>query len=60
VGGVEANNQNVRNGNFPISRSLNLVTKELPTGLARAFIEFALSSQVTDIVWKYDMVPYLD
>lgn len=60
VEGVAANGRNVRNGSYAISRSLSLVTKELPKGLARAFIEFALSSQVTDIAKRHDFVPYLD
>ena len=60
VGGVAATNRNIRNGNFPISRPLTLVTRELPKGLARTFIEFALSSQVTDLVLAHDFVPYLD
>jgi phosphate transport system substrate-binding protein len=60
VGGVAATSKNIRNGNFPISRPLTLVTRELPKGLARTFIEFALSSQVTDLVIAHDFVPYLD
>lgn len=60
VGGVAATSKNIRNGNFPISRALTLVTKEFPKGLERSFIEFALSSQVTDLVLAHDFVPYLD
>lgn len=60
VGGVAATSKNIRNGNFPISRPLTLVTRELPKGLARTFIDFALSSQVTDLVLAHDFVPYLD
>lgn len=60
VDGVGSSSQNVRNGNFPISRPLILVTKELPKGLAKTFIEFALSPRVTDIIQAYDFVPYLD
>jgi len=60
VDGVAAKIQNVRNGNFPISRSLSLVIREPPAGLTRAFIDFALSAQVTDIARTYDFVPYLD
>lgn len=57
---VEATSQNVRSGDFPISRPLCLVTKEAPTKLERAFINFCLSSQVLDIILKFDFVPYLD
>lgn len=60
VGGVAATSENIRNGNFPISRALTLVTRTLPKGLERSFIEFSLSSQVTDLVIAHDFVPYLD
>lgn len=60
IDGVAATKRNIRSGDFPISRPLLLVTKQSPAGLARAFIDFALSSQVADIVEKYDFVPYLD
>lgn len=58
--GVPASSKNIRNGNFPISRPLTLVTKNTPSGLVRAFIEFSLSPQVTDLVLAKDFVPYLD
>lgn len=60
VGGVAATSRNVRRGSFPISRPLTLVIRELPEGLAKDFIEFALSSEVTDLILSYDFVPYLD
>lgn len=60
VGGVAATSGNIRSGNFPISRPLTLVTKSLPTGLAKEFIEFSLSSQVSDIILTHDFVPYRD
>jgi phosphate transport system substrate-binding protein len=60
AGGVAATSRNIRNGNYPISRALTLVTRERPTGLARAFIEYCVSSQITDIVVAHDFVPYLD
>lgn len=58
--GVPATNRNILSGNFPIFRPLTLVTKTLPTGLAKAFIEFSLSSQVTDLILAHDFVPYMD
>jgi len=58
--GVAATIRTVRTGEFPLSRSLNLVTKGFPTGVKMAFIEFALSSQIIDIVKDYNFVPYLD
>lgn len=60
AGGVTATTRNVRKGDFPISRPLTLVTRELPQGLAKRFIEFSLSSQITDIIVAHDFVPYLD
>ncbi len=60
AGGVEASSRNIRNGNFPISRPLTLVTRGEPAGLAKSFIEYCVSSQVTDLVIAHDFVPYLD
>ena len=60
VGGVAGSSRTVRNGNYPISRPLLLVTRGTPTGAARTFIEFCVSSQVTDLVLAFDFVPYLD
>ena len=60
LGGVEASSKNIRTGNYPIFRPLTLVTRSLPTGLVKTFIEFSLSSQVTDLIIAYDFVPYMD
>ncbi|MDZ8026038.1 MAG: phosphate ABC transporter substrate-binding protein [Nostoc sp. SerVER01] len=57
LNGIAATTENVKNGKFPLSRPLNLVTKTQPQGLNRAFIEFAQSPQVYDIVKKQDFVP---
>lgn len=57
VGGVAATIENVRNGSFPISRPLNLVTKTQPQGLAKAFIDFAQSPEVYSIVEEQYFVP---
>lgn len=56
VAGVAATTANVQNGTFPISRPLNLVTKTEPQGLAKEFINFAQSQQVSDIVKKQNFV----
>ncbi|OKH43309.1 ABC transporter substrate-binding protein [Calothrix sp. HK-06] len=56
VNGVEATIANVQNGTFPISRPLNLVTKTQPQGMAKQFIHFAESQQVSDIVKKQNFV----
>lgn len=56
--GVPATSRSIRNGNYPIYRPLTLVTRELPKGIVKVFIEFALSSQVNDIVAQFDFIPY--
>lgn len=48
--GITASVASVRNGIFPLSRPLNLVTRGMPKGLVRDFIEFARSEQVYDLV----------
>lgn len=48
--GVPATVANVRTGEFPLARELNLVTRGEPEGLAKAFIDFAKSSQVNDLI----------
>jgi len=55
--GVDASVANVRRGIFPLSRSLNLITRTAPQGLVRDFIEFARSTQVHDLVEAQYYVP---
>ena len=57
VGGIAATTENVQNGTFPLSRTLNLVTKTQPQGLDQTFINFAQSQQVQDIVKNQNFVP---
>ena len=57
VGGVEASTATVRDGSFPLSRPLNLVTTETPLGLSKEFIEFAQSEKVHDLVEAQNFVP---
>lgn len=57
VGGIAATTENVQNGTFPLSRTLNLVTKTQPQGLDQTFIQFAQSQQVQDIVKNQNFVP---
>ncbi|MEH2255130.1 phosphate ABC transporter substrate-binding protein [Nostoc sp.] len=56
VNGIAATTANVQNSTFPISRPLNLVTKTQPQGLTKAFLDFAQSQQVNDIVQKQNFV----
>jgi phosphate transport system substrate-binding protein len=60
INGVAPTTKNIRTGNFPISRPLVLLTKEVPGGLVKDFISYSLSSQITDIVSQHHFVPYLD
>jgi phosphate transport system substrate-binding protein len=55
--GVAATTQNVSRGEFPITRPLNFVTQGEPKPLAEAFIEFAQSPQVHDIIEAQYFVP---
>ncbi|MDB5392114.1 MAG: phosphate binding protein [Planctomycetaceae bacterium] len=54
---VEASVKNVRNGTFPMSRTLNLVTKTPPEGTIKELIDFASSSKVHDLVKELSFVP---
>jgi phosphate transport system substrate-binding protein len=58
--GVEASSANVRNGCYAFSRPLVLVMRALPTKTAKAFVEFATSSQVADLIQQHDFIPYVD
>lgn len=57
VGGVDASTETVRDGSFPLSRPLNLVTTQTPSGLTEEFIEFAQSEKVHDLVEAQNFVP---
>lgn len=57
MAGVAARVENVRNGSFPLARPLNLVTKAEPQGVAKAFIDFAQSAEVHDLVEEQYFVP---
>ncbi len=60
AGGVAASHQNIQNGDYPIARPLTLVTRGLPQGLAKTFIDYARSPAVHDLIEKHEFVPYLD
>lgn len=57
VGGIAASTETVRNGTFPISRPLHIVTRNLPVGLAKAFIDYVQSKAVHDIIRQQYFVP---
>jgi phosphate transport system substrate-binding protein len=54
---IVASTANVREGSYPLARPLNLVTREIPVGLVRDFIEFARSEQVHDLVEAQYFIP---
>ncbi|MES3039818.1 MAG: phosphate ABC transporter substrate-binding protein [Pseudomonadota bacterium] len=57
VQGVAATVANVRNRSFPLSRSLNFVTKAPATGLSKRFLDFAQSRQAYDLIQDQFFVP---
>lgn len=57
AGKTPASTANIKNGSYELSRPLNLVTKSAPSELALAFIEFAKSEQVHDIIKSQYFVP---
>lgn len=57
LGGVSATVAHVRDGSFPLSRPLNLVTRGPATGLAQAFLAFARSPAVHDLIVAQYFVP---
>ena len=57
VGNVDASTATVQDGSFPLSRPLNLITKEPPSGLTTEFLEFARSEKVHDLVEAQNFVP---
>lgn len=55
--GVSPNNATVADGSFPITRPLNLVIKGEATGVAKSFLDYAVSSKVNDLVEKHLFIP---
>ena len=50
INGIEANEENVLNGTFPIQRNLNLCTLGEPTGNVAAFISWVMSTEGQEIL----------
>ncbi|WP_430232088.1 phosphate ABC transporter substrate-binding protein [Nitrosomonas communis] len=55
--GIVASVASVRNGTYPLSRELNLVTRKTPKELTKQFIKFARTEQVHDLVEAQYFVP---
>jgi phosphate transport system substrate-binding protein len=57
MSGTDPTTVSVREGEYPLSRQLNLVVKGEPSHLARRFIAFAQSAAVHDLVEAQFFVP---
>lgn len=55
--GVSATVAHVKDGTYPLSRPLNLVTRGAPVGLAKRWVDFATSGAVNDLVEAQFFVP---
>ncbi|MES1945330.1 phosphate ABC transporter substrate-binding protein [Salinisphaera sp. PC39] len=55
--GAAATSENVRGGRYPLVRELNLVTRPNPSGLAKAFIDYARSPAVQDLIKQLHFIP---
>lgn len=60
IDGVPATIATLANGNYPLLRPLTLITRNVPEGTVKLFIDFCLSSQATEHVRHFDFIPYLD
>lgn len=58
--GVPATRENLAAGRYPLARPLALVTRGLPSGTAKAFIDYARSPEATHLIERYEFVPYRD
>ena len=56
--GAPASSRTIRSHGYMLSRPLTLITRHLPEGLQKQFIDYALSSNVIDLQLKYGFVPY--
>lgn len=57
LGGIGPSTASVQDGSFPLSRTLNFVTAGEPETLTQAFIDFAQSPEVHNIVEQQNFVP---
>ncbi len=55
-GGITPTAAHVRDGTYPLSRTLNLVTRDTPKGLVKDFIDFTRADAVADLIEKYHYV----
>lgn len=57
LAGVPASTETVRSRRFPLIRTLHLVTREAPRGLAKEFLDFARSKDAHQIIRGQSFVP---
>ncbi len=55
--GVVPTLESVRDGSFPITRPLNIVTDAETSPVAQAFLDYLMSTEINDIVEKHFFVP---
>ena len=54
---IPASLREIQAGRFPLTRPLTLVTKSIPTGIVKTFIDFAISPDNHDLVARHYFVP---
>ncbi|HTU93184.1 MAG TPA: phosphate ABC transporter substrate-binding protein [Gemmataceae bacterium] len=54
--GIAPTTENVRDGTYPLSRQLQLVTRDPPKGLIAEFIEYARSNAALDLIQKHHFI----
>jgi phosphate transport system substrate-binding protein len=57
---LKINGLSVDDKDYPYSQRFSFVTRGLPTGAAKQYIEFSLSQEGKDIMKKKGMVPYTE
>jgi phosphate transport system substrate-binding protein len=60
IDGIPATSYSVSRGHYPLVRPLMLVTRELPKGTIKQFLDFCLSTQATAEIVRFDFIPYMD
>jgi phosphate transport system substrate-binding protein len=58
--GIPASNRNMQNRSYALSRPLTLITRHVPEGLQKQFIDYALSNEVVDLQVRHGFVAYQD
>ena len=60
IDGIAATSDNLAAGRYPLARPLALVTKGMPAGAVKSFLEYAQSPAAAAIIDRYEFVPYRD